>query len=644
MRICVLQPSYALTDSAFKGLDPLCSPALYAPEHDWHHAAIDRAKAVAQVRQLIRQGFDVFVNLCDGAWDEDRAGIEVIQTLEQAEQAFTGAASETYDPPREMQKRVAYYADVPTAPYVHVTGEVDYDKVAQLLRFPVIVKHPAGYGSIGMGADARCSDAVQLRPVATRMCAEFGAALVEEFIKGREFTVLVAEALDPLGQPRTWQPQEFLFPAGETFKHFDLKWHNYQQMTALPVTDVDLAERLTSLSARFSAAIKATGYSRCDFRMDREGVVWLLEINPNCGVFYPPGEFGSADLILATDATGHRDFLDHILQLAVARQRRLRKPWRVEFVPRSGYGLVAARDLDSGEVIWPGEERPHHLVSRPHVERNWDPQHRRWFQQYAWPLTGSVHVMWSDKPQDWQPINHACDPNAWLQGLDLVARRPIAAGEALTMEYATFCGPAMEPFECQCGAKTGPSGPCRRTIRGTDSLRPDIVGPYGSHVSDFVRRLHLHTPIDQEINLEPRLTIERRHGFRSLIAKSPIANGTELVAFSAFRSLGQPHRYSIQVAADRHILLEPYWLTFMNHSCAPTAVFDIERGVVRTIADIAPGQPLTFFYPSTELHMAEPFACRCGEPSCLGQIAGARFLAPEVRKPFFLNPHVVQGL
>ena len=36
-------------------------------------------------------GFDVFINLCDGAWDEDRAGIEVAQTLERLGLVFTGA-------------------------------------------------------------------------------------------------------------------------------------------------------------------------------------------------------------------------------------------------------------------------------------------------------------------------------------------------------------------------------------------------------------------------------------------------------------------------------------------------------------------------------------------------------------------------
>jgi hypothetical protein len=35
-----------------------------------------------QIRDLVRsRRYDVFLNLCDGAYDEDRAGIEVVEAL-----------------------------------------------------------------------------------------------------------------------------------------------------------------------------------------------------------------------------------------------------------------------------------------------------------------------------------------------------------------------------------------------------------------------------------------------------------------------------------------------------------------------------------------------------------------------------------
>ena len=79
--------------------------------------------------------------------------------------------------------------------------------------------------------------------------------------------------------------------------------------------------------------------------------------------------------------------------------------------------------------------------------------------------------------------NHSCDPNTWLDGLDVIARRDIARGAAITMDYATFSGPGMEPFDCRCGTAL-----CRRVIRGDDCRLPELRERYRDHVSDYVKR------------------------------------------------------------------------------------------------------------------------------------------------------------
>ena len=55
----------------------------------------------------------MFLNLCDGAWDEARPGIEVVSALERLELAFTGAGTAFYEPSREVMKLVCHYLDIP---------------------------------------------------------------------------------------------------------------------------------------------------------------------------------------------------------------------------------------------------------------------------------------------------------------------------------------------------------------------------------------------------------------------------------------------------------------------------------------------------------------------------------------------------
>jgi D-alanine-D-alanine ligase len=278
------------------------------------------------------------------------------------------------------------------------------------------------------------------------------------------------------------EPLEFVFPPDESFKHFELKWVNFERMAARPVEHEALRARLREIAGLAFQSLGCSGYGRCDIRSNADGELYLLEINPNCAVFYPEGSFGSADLILAADAEGHRGFLRHQIDLALRRQASRRRVWDLEYTRESGFGMFANRAMAAGEMVERYEERAATLVSREHVERRWSGYRRRWFDQYAWPVTTDTHVIWSADPEEWRPINHSCDPNTWLDGLDVVARRDIGPGEQLTIDYATFCGPAMESFECKCGAAE-----CRRLVTGMDHLLPAVRERYGDHVSDFIR-------------------------------------------------------------------------------------------------------------------------------------------------------------
>jgi len=82
----------------------------------------------------------------------------------------------------------------------------------------------------------------------------------------------------------------------------------------------------------------------------------------------------------------------------------------------------------------------------------------------------------------------------------------------------------------------------------------------------------------------------------------------------------------------------------MNHSCAPTAILDTTKMEVRATMPIPAGTPVTFFYPSTEWEMAQPFDCFCRSKECLGAISGAKDIPRQVLRKYFLNQHIKQEL
>jgi D-alanine-D-alanine ligase len=198
---------------------------------------------------------------------------------------------------------------------------IDLDVKVKRLRYPLIVKHPNSYGSVGLIKESRVSCFDELQIQVKRMLELFGGALVEEFIEGKEFSVLVSENPDDPVSPISYVPVEVTFPPGETFKHTDMKWYRYEELQCNPVTDPHLSARLQDMSVNLFVGLNGTGYGRCDIRMNEGGELYMLEINPQGAIFYPPDAPGMADYILRYDPRGHAGFVNLLFRSALARHR-----------------------------------------------------------------------------------------------------------------------------------------------------------------------------------------------------------------------------------------------------------------------------------------------------------------------------------
>ena len=150
---------------------------------------------------------------------------------------------------------------------------------------------------------------------------------------------------------------------------------------------------------------------------------------------------------------------------------------------------------------------------------------------------------------------------------------------------------------------------------------------------------------DEEAAADGSLVVVRdAQGQAGLQAGKAFAIGEVVSRFGAREERREPDYLTVQVGPGRHITLDPPYLQYTNHSCEPNVLFDTARGEIVALAEIAPGDAITFFYPSTEWAMDRPFACLCGTPSCLGTIAGASQLDPAQLAGFRLAPHIAEML
>lgn len=315
MRVCIL------SDEEIEDFNP----TQFMEGYDWEFVTMKKP-VMDTVRALAdRKEFGIYVNLCEGyendGDEEGYEGVDVIKALEELNLPFTGADSKFFDPTREQMQAAADAHGVGFAKGYRVNSKDEAKRLVESLRYPVMVKHPQSYGSTGMIKESRCDSLEEVLSQVERVCKEYGAARMEEFIVGREFNVLVVDNPDDFSKPIAYPPTELVFPPGEEFWHTVVKWDTSLPFNFARVTDPELIPRLQDIGARMYKAIGAVSYGRCDVRMNERGEMFVLEINPNPAIMLRPDEFGPADFMILYDEGGYKVFFDRMFRVAKLRQQ-----------------------------------------------------------------------------------------------------------------------------------------------------------------------------------------------------------------------------------------------------------------------------------------------------------------------------------
>ncbi len=459
-RVCVLQPDYSASGVDYQNYDPPRNLAPLIPEAHLDHIFLNKLTTYKQLKELKKNKYDVFVNLCEGYLEWDVPSIDVIYSMELLDLPFTGPSSMLYDPTKELMKYVAYTEGINTPAFAIIEDIENLQGEIKHLKYPLFVKPSKAGDSLGIDENSLVHTFEELYKKAGELIEEYGPLLVEEYIEGREFTVMIAANADGKSTT-TFKPVEYIFPEGNQFKTYALKTAELHPTANIPVTDVGIETQLRQAADNIFRSFSGVGYARLDFRMNDNGALYFLEINFTCSVFYKDGYEGSADYILKHDGFGQGNFLRHIIAEGISRHQRKKKKYLTKGNSIAGYGIYASENILVNELIFKGEELPQRIVTRRFVDDHWTIKEKEIFRKYAYPLSKEVFLLWDNDPKGWAPQNHSCNPNTTYTGLNVTALRNIAKGEELTLDYASFLDENMEPFQCQCGSLG-----CRGLITG----------------------------------------------------------------------------------------------------------------------------------------------------------------------------------
>jgi D-alanine-D-alanine ligase len=203
---------------------------------------------------------------------------------------YTGAGTEAMmlTSNKILAKRWLAAAGLPTPPWF-TPGEM-----SENLRIEGawLVKSVWEHASIGLDEDSVIVDADRekiLVEMEKRRSSPGGECFVEVFIDGREFNLSL---LTGGKGPEVLPPAEIRFdayPRGKVrvvgyrskWEEGSFEFNHTPRFFEFPGTDAPLLARLKELALKCWRLFDLRGYARVDFRVDREGRPWILEVNAN---------------------------------------------------------------------------------------------------------------------------------------------------------------------------------------------------------------------------------------------------------------------------------------------------------------------------------------------------------------------------
>ena len=145
-------------------------------------------------------------------------------------------------------------------------------EILTALKLPVFVKPNNGGSSIGM---SKVSSAAGLQEALDKAFKEDNQVLVEEFIKGREFTIGVFKSK---GNVITLPMTEII--TSKEFFDFEAKYDGSTEEVTPAITDASVAAKVSSAAKKAYAIFNCNGVVRIDFIYDEiTSEPCLLEIN-----------------------------------------------------------------------------------------------------------------------------------------------------------------------------------------------------------------------------------------------------------------------------------------------------------------------------------------------------------------------------
>jgi D-alanine-D-alanine ligase len=232
---------------------------------------------------------DLIFNIVESLENESVQEMNVAGLYELLKIPFTGAGAAALglalNKPRVKEILSYHGIKTPKFQVFHVADKIVLDEG---LSFPLIVKPSREDASVGIEDRSVVYNITDLRSRVRYIQEEFDQpALVEQYINGRELNVAIVGNKSPLVLPISEIDFSGLTEGMHKIVSYEAKWvhgsiafEGTKGVCPAQVTPLQEA-KIKDIALRCYHIIGCRDYARVDFRLTKDGVPYVLEVNPN---------------------------------------------------------------------------------------------------------------------------------------------------------------------------------------------------------------------------------------------------------------------------------------------------------------------------------------------------------------------------
>lgn len=272
---------------------------------------------------------DIVFNIAEGFYGVSREA-QIPALLEMLNMPYTGSDPLTLATclDKARTKEVLSYYKIPNAKFsiVYNLNQLK-DLAEQHNEYPLIVKPISEGSSKGIFSSSLVRDKKALLNEAERILTGYNqAALIEEFLSGREFTVALIGNGDetevlPIVEINFGEfPEDFIpIYSYEAKWILDTKENPLDVFTCPAQISPDLEENIKSAALKAYRILRCRDWSRIDIRLDRNGIPNIIELNPLPGILPNPEENSCFPKAARSAGLNYNDMINKVLFAAAKR-------------------------------------------------------------------------------------------------------------------------------------------------------------------------------------------------------------------------------------------------------------------------------------------------------------------------------------